>query len=63
MWCHRRQVSRAGRNSDILLVPPDFSESDSSGPVPVGLLNTTGSLGRGRLSSSLGSDCESVHDT
>merc|ERR1712131_566456 len=36
-----------------LLVTTDLTESDSSGPVPVGLLDTTG--GRGGLPGSLGS--------
>lgn len=40
----------------LLLVPPDFPEGDCTRPVPVGLLDTSRSLGR-RLSSSLGSDC------
>ena len=36
-----------------LLVSPDLTEGNSSWPVPVGLLDSTG--GRGRLSCSLGS--------
>ena len=35
-----------------LLVPPDLSESDSAGPVPVGLLDASG--GGGALASGLG---------
>jgi hypothetical protein len=45
---------------DLLLVSPDLSEGNGTGPVPVGLLDTTGSstssLGCG-LSGSLGGDC------
>ena len=41
---------------DILLVSPDFSKGDGTGPVPVRLLDSTRSL-RGGLSGSLGSDC------
>jgi hypothetical protein len=49
---------RCGRARNSLLVSSDFSESDGTGPVPVGLLNTTrdGRGGRG-LSGGLGSDC------
>jgi hypothetical protein len=39
---------------DLLLVSTDFSESDGTRPVPVGLLDTTGSWGS--LPGSLGSD-------
>jgi hypothetical protein len=39
-----------------LLVSSDFSKSDSSGPVSVGLLDTSRDL-RGGLSSGLGGDC------
>ena len=50
-------ILESGINS--LLVSPDLSEGDGTGPVPVGLLDTTGSgttrLGSG-LSGSLGSD-------
>ena len=37
-----------------LLVSPDFSQGDGTGPVPVRLLDTTGSWGS--LSSGLGGD-------
>ena len=39
----------------LLLVPPNFSKGDGTGPVPVGLLYSSRGL-RGGLSSSLGSD-------
>lgn len=43
-------------NADSLLVSPNLTKSDSTGPVPVGLLDTTsGLLGR-RLASGLGGD-------
>lgn len=44
--------------SDSLLVSSDFSESNGTGPVPVGLLDTSSSsrLGASVLSGSLGSD-------
>jgi len=38
-----------------LLVPPDFTQSDGTGPEPVGLLDTT-SAGLGGLPGSLGSE-------
>lgn len=39
-----------------LLVSSDFSESDGTGPVPVGLLDTTSGRGGGLLPGSLGSE-------
>ena len=50
------------KDRDSLLVSSDFSESNCTGPVPVGLLDTTGSgtrLGSG-LSGSLGSDYDKL---
>jgi hypothetical protein len=44
-----------GRKLNLLLIPPDLSQGDGTGPVPVGLLDTSRGL-RGRLSGGLGSD-------
>ena len=43
---------------DLLLVSPDLSEGNGTGPVPVGLLDTSsgGGLGSGGLPGSFGSD-------
>ena len=57
------------RNAYSLLVTPDLTESDGTGPVPVGLLDTTsgrlvgsGLLGAGGdLARGLGGDCKSVY--
>ena len=60
----QRRFSHHPGERDSLLVSPDFSESDGTGPVPVWLLDTTGSgttrLGSG-LSGSLGSDWKCQH--
>jgi hypothetical protein len=53
-----RNENKSRKETDLLLVPPNFPQGDSTGPVPVRLLDTSGSL-RGRLSSGLGSDCVS----
>jgi histone H3 len=44
----------ADEELSALLVPPDFTESDGTGPVPVGLLDA--SCGRGGLASCLGGE-------
>jgi hypothetical protein len=43
---------------DLLLVSPDLSEGDGTGPVPVGLLDTSSGCGlsAGGLPGSLGGD-------
>lgn len=43
-------------SKDSLLVSSDFSESDGTGPVPVGLLDTTSGGGGSLLPGSLGGD-------
>jgi hypothetical protein len=50
-------MRRFKRSAHSLLVSSDLSERDGTGPVPVGLLHTTGSTGSsGALSGSLGGD-------
>jgi hypothetical protein len=53
----RSTISSATRGGelDLLLIPPDLSQSDGTGPVPVRLLDTSWGL-RGGLSGGLGSD-------
>lgn len=43
-------------SKDSLLVSSDFSESDGTGPVPVGLLDTASGGGGSLLPGSLGGD-------
>ena len=44
------------REGNSLLVSPDLTEGDGTGPVPVGLLDTAGITGRGGLSGGFGGD-------